>query len=99
MVIVDSVTGALWVFGGPEIHKAPVTESTITIPQSSYGAQKHICEVFSSPLSGSRTIPEQKLDAAPDGFPGRTMIVGNRTNNHHPAVFIRGAEAYLRGVV
>jgi hypothetical protein len=56
---------SLAVFGGPEIHKAPVTESTITIPQSSYGAQKH--------------IPEQKLDAAPDGFPGRTMIVGNRT--------------------
>lgn len=37
---------SLAVFGGPVIHAAPVTESTITLPQSSYGAQKRICEVL-----------------------------------------------------
>lgn len=34
---------------------------------------------LSLPFSGSRMIPEQKLDAAPDGLPGRTIIVGRRT--------------------
>ncbi|OJJ06019.1 hypothetical protein ASPVEDRAFT_55762 [Aspergillus versicolor CBS 583.65] len=42
---------SLAVFGGPEIHAAPVTESTITLPQSSYGAQKHICEVLFNDFS------------------------------------------------
>ncbi|CAI7656244.1 unnamed protein product [Penicillium viridicatum] len=42
---------SLAVFGGPEIHKAPVTESTITLPQSSYGTQKHICEVLFNDFS------------------------------------------------
>ncbi len=42
---------SLAVFGGPQIHAAPVTESTITLPQSSYGAQKHICEVLFNDFS------------------------------------------------
>ncbi|KAL3477611.1 hypothetical protein BJX99DRAFT_269699 [Aspergillus californicus] len=42
---------SLAVFGGPDILRAPVTESTITVPQSSYGAQKHICEVLFNDFS------------------------------------------------
>ncbi|BCS25186.1 uncharacterized protein APUU_41630S [Aspergillus puulaauensis] len=42
---------SLAVFGGPDVHAAPVTESTITLPQSSYGAQKHICEVLFNDFS------------------------------------------------
>jgi nucleoside-diphosphate-sugar epimerase len=42
---------SLAVFGGPDILKSPVTESTIALPQSSYGAQKHICEVLFNDFS------------------------------------------------
>ncbi|KAL2808880.1 hypothetical protein BJX63DRAFT_15075 [Aspergillus granulosus] len=42
---------SLAVFGGPDVLKSPVTESTITLPQSSYGAQKHICEVLFNDFS------------------------------------------------
>ncbi|KAL4940576.1 hypothetical protein BDV06DRAFT_230239 [Aspergillus oleicola] len=42
---------SLAVFGGPDVPKAPVTESTMTLPQSSYGAQKHICEVLFNDFS------------------------------------------------
>ncbi|KAL4915699.1 hypothetical protein BDW62DRAFT_219247 [Aspergillus aurantiobrunneus] len=42
---------SLAVFGGPEVLASPVTESTITLPQSSYGAQKHICEVLFNDFS------------------------------------------------
>ncbi|KAL3458875.1 hypothetical protein BJX64DRAFT_301702 [Aspergillus heterothallicus] len=42
---------SLAVFGGPDVLESPVTESTITLPQSSYGAQKHICEVLFNDFS------------------------------------------------
>ncbi|KAL4794063.1 hypothetical protein BDV19DRAFT_365480 [Aspergillus venezuelensis] len=42
---------SLAVFGGPDVLKSPVTESTMTLPQSSYGAQKHICEVLFNDFS------------------------------------------------
>ncbi|KAL5338189.1 hypothetical protein BJX70DRAFT_408863 [Aspergillus crustosus] len=42
---------SLAAFGGPEILRSPVTESTIPLPQSSYGAQKHICEVLFNDFS------------------------------------------------
>lgn len=50
-----------------------------------FGEQIHISrssstgKILSSPLSGSLTIPDANEDAAADGAPGRTMIVGSRT--------------------
>ncbi|KAL4875207.1 hypothetical protein BJY04DRAFT_202586 [Aspergillus karnatakaensis] len=42
---------SLAVFGGPDVLNASVTEDTIPLPQSSYGAQKHICEVLFNDFS------------------------------------------------
>ncbi|KAL2831423.1 hypothetical protein BDW59DRAFT_169695 [Aspergillus cavernicola] len=42
---------SLAVFGGPDALRSPITESTLTLPQSSYGAQKHICEVLFNDFS------------------------------------------------
>ncbi|KAL4967112.1 uncharacterized protein BDV14DRAFT_207615 [Aspergillus stella-maris] len=47
---------SLAVFGGPDVLSSPVTESTMTLPQSSYGAQKHICEVLFNDFSRRKII-------------------------------------------
>ena len=36
-------------------------------------------QIAASPASGSRMMPDAKLDAAPFGLPGRTDTVGMRT--------------------